>query len=422
MPIAFNKESLYDGIDFFSVVDKRFKTNLISIWIIDKLSDENAPYNALLMSFISKSNKKYPDITLLNKKLSSLYGASLSGTTSKVGDNQFMMLGMSCIADKYALDSEKLTSESVDILMDCLLNPNVENDGFSEKLFNPIKQELIDDIDAIINDKRSYALMKTSKISMKGEPSSVRSCGEKEYAEKITPVSAYERYLELLKTSEIKIVFVGSECPSEVKEKIKERLSVIDRNFNGKTTSEFSPAKVEPVFETELLDVMQSKMVMSFKCSDRNSHAVRLMTAIFGATPFSKLFVNVREKMSLCYYCAARYDEVKGVLNVDSGVEQENIEKARTEILNQLESMKKGEFTDEEMNNSLLSLINAAKSMNDSAASLASWYLKQDVMGTNYSPEEEIEHLKSVTREDIIKAASSLTLDTVYVLTKKGDE
>ena len=422
MSITFNKESLYNGIDFSSLVDKRFKTNLISIWIIDKLSDENAPYNALLMSFISKSNKKYPDITLLNKKLSSLYGASLSGTTSKVGDNQFMMLGMSCIADKYALDSEKLTSESVDILMDCLLNPNVENNGFSEKLFNPIKQELIDDIEAIINDKRSYALMKTSKISMKGEPSSTRSCGEKEYAENITPVSAYERYLELLKTSEIKIVFVGSECPSEVKEKIKERLSVINRNFKGKTTSEFSPAKAEPVFETELLDVMQSKMVMSFKCSDRNSHAVRLMTAIFGATPFSKLFVNVREKMSLCYYCAARYDEVKGVLNVDSGVEQENIEKARTEILNQLESMKKGEFTDEEMNNSLLSLINAAKSMNDSAASLASWYLKQDVMGTNYSPEEEIEHLKSVTREDIIKAASSLTLDTVYVLTKKGDE
>ncbi len=422
MSITFNKESLYNGIDFSSLVDKRFKTNLISIWIIDKLSDENAPYNALLMSFISKSNKKYPDITLLNKKLSSLYGASLSGTTSKVGDNQFMMLGMSCIADKYALDSEKLTSESVDILMDCLLNPNVENNGFSKKLFNPIKQELIDDIEAIINDKRSYALMKTSKISMKGEPSSTRSCGEKEYAENITPVSAYERYLELLKTSEIKIVFVGSECPSEVKEKIKERLSVINRNFKGKTTSEFSPAKAEPVFETELLDVMQSKMVMSFKCSDRNSHAVRLMTAIFGATPFSKLFVNVREKMSLCYYCAARYDEVKGVLNVDSGVEQENIEKARTEILNQLESMKKGEFTDEEMNNSLLSLINAAKSMNDSAASLASWYLKQDVMGTNYSPEEEIEHLKSVTREDIIKAASSLTLDTVYVLTKKGDE
>lgn len=422
MSITFNKDSLYDGIDFFSVVDKRFKTNLISIWLIDRLSDKSAPYNALSMSFVSKSNKTYPDITLLNKKLSSLYGASLSGTTSKVGDNQFMMLGMSCIADKYALDSEKLTSESVDILMDCLLNPNVEKGGFSEKLFNPIKQELIDDIDAIINDKRSYALMKTSKISMKGEPSSVRSCGEREYAEKIDNISAYEKYLELLKTSEIKIVFVGSESPSEVKEKIKERLSVVDRKFSGKTSSEFSPAKAEPVFETEELDVMQSKMVMSFKCSDRNSHAVRLMTAIFGATPFSKLFVNVREKMSLCYYCAARYDEVKGVLNVDSGVEQENIEKARLEILNQLESMKKGEFTDEEMNNSLLSLVNAAKSMNDSAASLASWYLKQDIMGTNYSPEEEIEHLKAVTREDIIKAVSSLTLDTVYVLTKKGDE
>ena len=149
MSITFNKESLYDGIDFFSIVDKRFKTNLISIWLIDRLSEENAPCNALSMSFVSKSNKKYPDMTLLNKKLSSLYGANLSGTTSKVGDNQFMMLGISCIADKYALGSENLKLESTDILMDCLLEPNIENGGFSEKLFTPIKQELLDDIDAI---------------------------------------------------------------------------------------------------------------------------------------------------------------------------------------------------------------------------------------------------------------------------------
>ena len=121
MSITFNKESLYDGIDFFSIVDKRFKTNLISIWLIDRLSEENAPCNALSMSFISKNSKKYPDMTLLNKKLSSLYGANLSGTTSKVGDNQFMMLGISCIADKYALGSENLKLESTDILMDCLL-------------------------------------------------------------------------------------------------------------------------------------------------------------------------------------------------------------------------------------------------------------------------------------------------------------
>ena len=405
MSITFNKESLYDGIDFFSIVDKRFKTNLISIWLIDRLSEENAPCNALSMSFVSKSNKKYPDMTLLNKKLSSLYGANLSGTTSKVGDNQCMMLGISCIADKYALGSEDLKLESTDILMDCLLEPNIENGGFSEKLFAPIKQELLDDIDAIINDKRSYALMKTSKIAMKGEPSAIRSCGEREYAEKVDAITAYEKYTELLRSSEMKIFFVGSESPDEVKNKTKERLSVLDRTFKGKTSSEFSPAKPEPVYETELLDVMQSKMVMSFKCSDRNSHAVRLMTAIFGATPFSKLFVNVREKMSLCYYCAARYDEIKGILNVDSGVEQENIEKARNEILNQLESMKKGEFTDEEMKNSLLSLINAVKSMNDSAASLASWYLKQNILGTNYSPEEEIEYLKAVTKRDSLMPA-----------------
>ncbi len=422
MAINFQKEPIGQGIDFFSVIDKRFKTNLISVWLIDKLSEESAPYNSFAMSFISKSSEAYPDIALLNKKLSSLYGANISGTASKAGDNQLMMLGISCVADKYALDNEKLTDESVNILMDCLLKPNIENNGFSQKLFAPIKQELLDDIDSIVNDKRSYALMRSSKIAMKGEPASIRPCGEKKYAQKIDAVTAYSKYEELLKSSEMKIIFVGSEDPSGVKNKISERLSSLDRNYSGKKTSEFSPAKSSPVYETEILDVVQSKMVMTFKCRDVNSHAVRLMTAIYGATPFSKLFMNVREKMSLCYYCAARYDEIKGVLTVDSGVESENIERAKEEILNQLEEMKKGNFTEEEMNNSLLSLVNSAKSINDSSASIASWYLKQDLMGTDYSPEDEIEMLKAVTKEDIIKAANSLTLDTVYVLTNKGDE
>lgn len=422
MPMNYNKENIGDGMDFFSVIDERFKTNLISVWLIDNLSEEKAPFNALAMSFISKSSENYPDITLLNKKLSSLYGANISGSTSKAGDNQLMMLGISCIADKYALASENLKKESVDILMDCLLKPNIENGGFSGKLFTPVKQELIDEIDSIINDKRSYTLMRSSKISMRGEPASLRSCGEKDYAEKIDAVSAYNKYTDLLNTAEMKIIYVGSEDPSEIKYNISERLSSLNRNFLGKKASKFSPSKETPISETEFLDVAQSKMVIVFKCNDKNSHAVRLMTAIYGATPFSKLFLNVREKMSLCYYCAARYDEIKGVLAVDSGVESENIDNARMEILNQLEEMKKGNFTDEEINNSLLSLINSARSINDSSASIAAWYLKQDIMGTDYSPEDEIEMLKAVSREDIIKAANSLTLDTVYVLTKKGDE
>ena len=158
---------------------------------------------------------------------------------------------------------------------------------------------------------------------------------------------------------------------------------------------------------------------MAFKSECTNAPAMKLMNSVFGGTPFSKLFLNVREKLSLCYYCSSGYNDRKGVLFVDSGVEHANIEKAKAEILNQLKAVQNGEFTDEEINNSRLSMINSLRGVTDGARSIAEWYFKQSYAGQSLSPEDEIERLKSVTKEDIIAAAKSLSLDTVYVLTGK---
>lgn len=149
---------------------------------------------------------------------------------------------------------------------------------------------------------------------------------------------------------------------------------------------------------------------------------MRLMTALFGGTPFSKLFLNVRERLSLCYYCAARLDRIKGIVLVDCGVETENIEKARKEILAQLTSLQNGEFTDEELENTKLSLINSMKTVGDSPSYVEVWYLSQICYSTQNTPQDEIDLENKVTRDEVIAAAKQVKLDTVYVLTGKQEE
>lgn len=157
-------------------------------------------------------------------------------------------------------------------------------------------------------------------------------------------------------------------------------------------------------------------MVLAFKGKSDDFDAVRLMNTIFGATPFSKLFINVREKQSLCYYCTSQYNRFKKTLMVDCGIEEENIEKTEKEIIKQLEDIKNGEFSDEDISNSVLSIINSLKGVGDTSTSYINWYFGCLANGELLEPSESVEKIKAVTRERIIEAAKSFELDTVYVM------
>jgi predicted Zn-dependent peptidase len=419
LSIKYHREKVSDGIYFTSLLDERLKTNTIIIHMLTKLEKETASLNAIVPVMLSDSNSTYTTFTEMNKKLSSLYGAVIKGAVSKTGDSQVMSLTSSCIADKYAFDKEPVTEELTDILIDCLISPYTINGIFEEKLFELKKQELLDDIEAEINDKRAYAIKRASLNIFENEPSCISAKGEKETAEAITAQKAFEQYRNLLKTVQFEIIFIGSTNPDNIKSKLFTALKSINRQYFGDNYSIKSPVKNTVREVKETLDVAQSKMVIAFKTDFDGLVTMKLMNAVFGGTPFSKLFLNVREKLSLCYYCSSGFNDKKGVLYVDSGVEHGNIEKAKAEILNQLEEVKNGNFSDEEIDNSKLSIINSWKSVNDNPRSIAEWYFNQSYSKTSFSPEDEIEKLKSVSREDVIKAAKTLKLDTVYVLTGK---
>ncbi|MFA5658883.1 MAG: insulinase family protein [Oscillospiraceae bacterium] len=416
MAVEYKREHLADGIEFVSITDPKFKSNYILVRFMTRLDINTVSENAIIPNLLVTSNKTYKTRTELTKRLSELYGSGLSTINHKLGDNQVIGISAGCICDRYALDGEKLTGLVTDILLDCIFNPQLEDDGFSKKDFLLRKQELLDSINAEINDKRTFAIIKANSVIYKNEPSSLTSYGNKISAGELSPQGCYKAYKKLLETAAIDITFAGGSDADEAAEKLKAAFLNIKRNYTESPYLSFSPVKeiVEEAVDT--LDISQCKMVMAFKSAFSDVYVNKLMCVMLGGTAFSKLFTNVREKYSLCYYCAAGYVEGKGVLIVDSGVEKSNIPKAREEIINQLNALAAGDFTDEEMKNAVLSIAGDYKSNYDSTSDLSSWYFIQAIRGDYLTPEQAIEKLSRVSREEIIKAAKAFRLDTVYVM------
>lgn len=414
-------QSIKKGVYFSSIADDRYKTNRISVNFILKLDSKSAGENAILPYILEKSSEDYPNSTLLSRELDRLYGAAVGGSVKKIGDLQVLSLAVSFIDDKFAFDGENMTRIMANILAGAVLRPFLPCGGFASDVFSVEKQNLIDLIESEINEKREYAISRTQEIMGRGEPYGVNRFGSRESAEGLTAESVLNAYKNALKTARIEILFVGCQDGDTALGVFKSAFEKIDREYKEEISS--APAKVlnEIKTQTDRFDVAQSKLVLGFKTEQKSEDidSLRVMTALYGGTPVSKLFLNVREKMSLCYYCAARYDRIKGVVLVDSGVETDNVEKAKKEILNQLEEIKKGNISDEELRFTKLSLKNSFKTIGDSAAGLESWYLGQRIAGTRFDPQDEAEKIDAVSKEDIVKASKLLSLDTVYLLTGK---
>ncbi len=413
------RKVIADGVGFSSVIDPKFKTNSIKVMFITDLREETAAQNALAIGVMGSSNEKYKNISEITAKLNSLYGANINVGISKQGDLQKLSIGISAINNRYALEKEDICSEVLDILTDCIFAPYAPDGAFGKETFDFRKMDLLDSIEAEINNKRGYAILRTQRSAFNGENSAFSPYGTKETANAVTPAQAYEAYKDLLKTAQVEIYYVGPEYQPEIENRMKEKFGSIERQPGEYKFVSFSPVKPEVCRAEEKLDVNQCKMVMAFKSDNTDRYAMKLMNTILGATPFSKLFLNVREKLSLCYYCASNYSNLKGALFIDSGVEEENIEKAQNEIMAQIESIKNGDFTDEEIKESLLSIKNSLSGVGDTPSSYINWYYGCYIYGENAKPEEAIEKYNRITREQIIEAAASLKLDTIYIM--KGE-
>lgn len=412
-----NRRKIADGVYFSSITDKRYKKNLISVAFSTQLSEDTATENVIVPVLLTKCNSKLPTYKAFNNKMSRLYASGIGGTAGRQYDLQTISFGAYYLDDIYALSGEKMTGIMTDILIDCLTSPVTENGVFSEKFVELEKKTVIDNIETAINDKRSYAIERAMKTICKGEPASVCSYGTVEKAKLITPDSAYKAYRRMLETMPCEIICTGCSNFDGVAEKFAAAFEKAGRHDIENTTIALSPVKTQTEEVTERLTVNQSKLVLGFKSHSDDDAALVLLQKIFGGTTSSKLFRNVREKMSLCYYCSAARNDLKGIMLVNSGVENENIEKTKEAVIDQLEEIKNGNFTNEDINFAEMAIKNDFKSVADSAGNVSNWYFdcirKNDIV----TPEEKLGRYLGVSKERIIAAAKSMVLDSVYVLT-----
>ena len=418
-----------DGIFVNLIKDDRFKHNRIAVNFILPLARETATGYALLPFLMQRGYAGCSDFTAFARKLDELYGATVAGKVSKAGNYQIITLTITHVDDRYTLNGEPLAEECARLLAEIVTMPAIENGRFDPEAVATEKNSLADTIAAEVNDKRSYAVTRCTELLFEGEPLAVKQYGYAEDVDAITPESAAACYEAMLSTAAVEITMIGPSAGEAVTGIFREAFQKALENRNRQPIDpDFEmeqkiPTEVRRV--TEEMDLTQGKMVMGFSllpAEDKKAQAVsRIATAIYGSSPFSKLFMNVREKLSLCYYCSSSYDRHKGIVMVQSGVEQKNIEKAREEILRQLQAVQEGDFSAEDLDAAKMSVANSFRTMSDYLGGLEAWYLSQAFEKTVLTPEQSAEAVGGVTKEQVVKVAQTVSLDTVYQLTGKEE-
>ena len=415
---------LADGIEGLFIKNKRFNTTLISCNMFLPLNEETVAANALLPFILTSCCKKYPSFTQLNYKLNKLYGARLDASAEKYGDYQLLKMSISVINDNFSLDDDSIVKQATQLLIELIFNPSIDSAGFLFEDVEREKRKAIEHIKSEISEKRIYAKNRLLEEMYKGETYGISKCGTIEQVKSITGISLLRAWEKMLSCAFIRFNVVGAEMPEGLFTEIKEKFSNISRrNITNCKVSKPTKATEKVNTITEKTDITQGKLVMGFSCdmcgNDNNTLPLLVMCDIFGGGPYSRLFSNVREKFSLCYYCSSAAVRLKGLLTVSSGVESKNCDKAQAEILNQLQIIKNGEFSDFEFESSIKSICDSFKGYEDSQSALDTWYTLKINNDYICSPDEMTEMITKITPSEVINVAKGVNLHTVFKLLPK---
>lgn len=417
-------QKLSEGIHFSFLPESRYKTSRLSVTILLPIEAQTVAANAVLPYLLCRGNKNYPDFTLLNRKLDSLYGAELSANVDKFGEMQALTLSIETINDKFAVGGEQLAAESARLLADLLLAPMTEEGSFAAKDYEPEKANIIQLIMTEENDKRKYALNRCISVMCKNERFGIYRYGSQETVSALDGKTLGQAWQHALQSARIEILCtgMGGENAGKV---FTDSLAGLKRVYTAPPATKILGAASKVTEEIEQQAVAQAKLVMGYRVKSAlpaDTAAQSLMTCLYGGSAVSRLFKNVREKLSLCYYCSARYNKYKGIMLIDSGILEEKREAAEAEIKKQLDIVAGGDYEDEELLAAKMYLENIYKGYNDSPAQLERFWIDQIISGTNVSPEEAAARLAVIGRAEIDKAARDCSLDTIYFLKGNGGQ
>ena len=421
------RTQLFPGVWLRTVHTDKFKSAYLSLTLMTQLDRENASANALLPRVLRRGTMVHPDMESLSAALDELYGGAVEPVVRKKGESQCVGFLASFLDNAYALNGEDILSGAAELLGEMLLNPLTRDGVFDPDYVEGEKANLIDELRGQINDKRIYATRRLTQLMCREESFGADKLGQEDKVAAITSESLWARYQKLLSSAQIEVYYSGSADPERVRE-------IMERVFSTLPVSQEREepecevrihAEQEPNVIEEVMDVNQGKLAMGWRTGgitvwEEEYPALVLCSAVFGGTSMSKLFMNVRERLSLCYYASSALEKQKGLMIVSSGIEFQNYETAKREILAQLEDVKAGKITDDELEGARRILINQYRSIEDEQGRMEEYWLGQAAAGTEDAPGTLAARLETVTGEQIAQVARKLELDTVYFL--KGKE
>lgn len=414
---------LFPGITLRFFADRRFKQGCLSFQLVRPMAAQEAAMNALLPAVLLRGTKNYPDLRAITLHLDDLYGASVSALVRRIGDYQTTGLYCSFMEDRYAMDGDEILSPMVDFLRQLLLEPVLENGGFSREFVESEKKNLISTIESELNDKRAYASAQLLKTMCHSDAFGIPRLGDKKSVEAIDAQILYRHYQQILRESRMELFYVGSAQPEQIIALLKNMLAGIDRcyvNLPGQTP--FHDAGGNHARES--MDITQSKLCMGFVTPitnrTREFAAMQLLNTIFGAGMTSKLFMNVREKMSLCYSIGSGYYGSKGIITVSAGIDADQEETVRTEILRQLQLCRDGEISQEELTAAREAVLSGLRTVHDSPGSIEGYHSTAAMSGLCLELDAYRQAVKAVQIADVVAAAKTVQLHSSFFLQGVG--
>ncbi|WAM31125.1 EF-P 5-aminopentanol modification-associated protein YfmF [Caldicellulosiruptor naganoensis] len=406
---------------YMAFYDDRFKINRVVVAFIDRLEKEKNTLNALFPMVLIRGNNKYKNMKEINRFLDNMYGASLSIDVDKKGDLQIVTFGLSFLNDRFA--GEQLFEKSLHFLHDIIYGPIEYGGGFEEEVIDQEKNNLRQEIESRINDKVQYAIDRCMEIMFEGQSYALYEKGNVEDLAYITKDRLFSQYKEVVEKKPMYVMIYGDYNEEYA---ISKALEVFGQREREDIKNDFSiniPFNGTK-YVTEKMEVNQGKISLGIRTNvdttTSDYYKLLMLNGILGASPKSKLFENVREKASLCYYAFSRVDRFKSVMVISSGIEIENYEKALNLILQQIEDIKNGNITDIEYESAVNYYKTALMAIYDNPRDLLGFYLNQALVGEMLEPKDVFERLKNVKISDVKEIANRFELDTVYFLRNRG--
>ncbi len=424
-----SRKEIMPGVALNYLHSRKFKTACMSLSLLTQLERENASMNALIPYVLRRGTTAYPDMQAISARLEELYGAAVEPVVRRVGEIQCVGFYASLPEDEFLPNGASVLNETAQLMGQMLLSPCTRGGLLLQDYVDSERDKLCERIRSRINDKRRYAMTRCIEEMCCYEDYAVGRFGSESDCESINYKKLTRRYHTLLQTSPVEIFYCGRSDEGAVERALRDALSALPRgelDYEIGTDVRMNAVEETPRYAEEEMNVTQGKLSMGFRLGEEldegNMAAFQVFNGVFGSGSTSKLFVNVRERLQLCYYAFSALDLHKGIMLVSSGIEFDKFDEAKNEILAQLEEIKQGNITDEELTSAKAGVASALRACMDSHGELEGFYLSQTLAGLDFGPAELAQLAESVTKDDLIRIASGIECDMVYFLKGTGED